>query len=603
MISERQKTNSAETDMSHLALVLRRAAEKFGHKTAMRFKTPQGWMSLSFRDVYGNARSVSKALLALKVQPGEMVGIFSPNRPEWAIADYGILGIRGVSVPIYATSSARQAEYIIRDAGIRIIFVGGREQYSRILELSGSSGIEKIIVFDENPVLENTGSVYFSDLIEAGKKSGRDRELDERFSSASMEDLSTLIYTSGTTGEPKGVMLDHSCFHYSFLAHEKRLAVSEKDVSMCFLPLAHVFERGWSYFALGHGMEIVYCDQAARIVEYLQEVRPTIMCAVPRFYEKIYSAVFEKLKSASERKKKIFKWSIKVGEEVSEKRKDKKTLSPGLKLRHAVADRLVLKKIRQIVGGRIRFFPCAGAPLAKKIEEFFHAAGIFITYGYGLTETTATVTCHENFYFRPGTVGKPIDGVEVRISENGEVLVKGPTVMKGYYNKPQETAAVFADGWFRTGDSGVLEDGYLTITDRIKDLMKTSGGKYIAPQFIETTISRDFYIDQAVVVGDGRKFVSALIVPAFANLEEYARDHHIPFESIEDLVTRGEIIEFYRKRIDDLSKDLADHEKVKRFILLPWAFSQEAGEITPTMKVKRKEIYEKYKETIERMYV
>ena len=588
----------------HLAQMVRNKARQYGGKTALRVKSAGQWKDISYESLGEQVRAAAKALLEMGVKEGEMVGIFSQNQPEWTIADCGILSVRAVSVPIYATNTARQAEYIVNDAEIRIIFVGGAEQYEKIKSFfDGSPYLKKIIVFDDSAVLDGKeSSIFFRDFIEEGRASQKDGELERRLDEASVDDLATLIYTSGTTGEPKGVMLHHSNFYHSFIAHDDRLDVSDRDVSMCFLPLTHVFERAWSYFALGNGMTIAYCDDTTKIVEYLQDVKPTVMCAVPRFYEKIYSAVFEKLETAPPKKKSLFLWAIKTGEDVYMRKKEKKTISPLLGLKHRVAEALVLKKIQDVVGGRIRFFPCAGAPLSRKIEEFFHSAGIRIAYGYGLTETTATVTCHENYHFRPGTVGKPIKGVEVKIAPNGEVLVRGENVMKGYYKKPEATAEVFEDGWFKTGDVGVLEDGYLTITDRIKDLMKTSGGKYIAPQYIETTIGNDHFIEQINIIGDQRKFVSALIVPSFDALEEYARSQNIPFSSREELVKHPAILEFYQKRIDGHQKELAEYEKVKRFTLLDHPFTQDSGEMTPTMKLKRKVIAEKYRDLIDAMY-
>lgn len=588
----------------HLAHMVRNRARQYGGKIALRAKSGGRWKDMTYEALGEQVRAVAKFLLEMGVREGERVGIFSPNRPEWTIADYGILSVRGVSVPIYATNTARQAEYIVNDAEIRILFVGGAEPYEKIRTFfEGSPCLRKIIVFDDGLIPGGKESaVSFSDVIEAGRASKKDADLEKRLEEASMDDLATLIYTSGTTGEPKGVMLHHSNFYHSFLAHNERLDVSDRDVSMCFLPLSHVFERAWSYFALGSGMTIVYCDDTARIVEYLQEARPTVMCAVPRFYEKIYSAVFEKLETAPPKKKKLFLWAIRTGEDVYKKKKEEEPIPLFLGLRHRVAEALVLKKIQGIVGGRIRFFPCAGAPLSRRIEEFFHSAGIRITYGYGLTETTATVTCHEKFHFRPGTVGKPIKGVEVRIAPNGEILVRGGNVMKGYYKKPEATAEVFENGWFKTGDVGVLEDGYLTITDRIKDLMKTSGGKYIAPQYVETVVGNDHFIEQISVIGDGRKYVSALIVPSFDALEEYARSRAVPFSSWEELVRHPDVIAFYRKRIDAHQEELADYEKVKRFALLARPFTQESGAMTPTMKLKRKVIAEAYRDLIDAMY-
>lgn len=589
---------------TNLAAMIHNRIRKYGERTVFRCKEDNQWKDISWNSLGEQIMAASQALLEMGVRAKEMAGIFSQNRPEWSVADYAILTVRAVSVPIYATNTAKQAEYIINEAQIAVLFVGGQEQYDKAMTiLSGSASLKKIIVFDPKVKLHSgDGSMYFADFLAMGRKANRQEDVQERLKRISIDDLATLIYTSGTTGEPKGVMLNHSNFYYSFKAHEKRLDVSDRDISMCFLPLTHVFERTWSYFAVSMGMTIVYCDDTAKIVQYLQETSPTIMCAVPRFYEKIYGTVFEKLESAPKSRKNLFYWAIELGEKVYKRRKDKKSVPWDLKLKHRIAEKLVLKKLQAVVGGRIRFFPCAGAPLSQKIEEFFHSAGITIAYGYGLTETTATVTCHEQFHFRPGTVGKPIEGVQVKIAANGEILVKGETVMKGYYKKPQATAEVFEDGWFKTGDVGVLEDGYLRITDRIKDLMKTSGGKYIAPQLIETTIGNDHFIEQVSIIGDLKKYVSALIVPSFDALEEYAKAKNIDFASREDLIAKPEIIKFYQERIDMHQKELAAYEKVKRFRLLAVPFTQEAGEMTPTMKLKRKVINEKYRPIIDSMY-
>jgi long-chain acyl-CoA synthetase len=588
----------------HLAQMVLNRAKQYSTKIALRAKAGGTWEDISYKSLGEQVEAVGKALLEMGVKEGERVGIFSQNRPEWTIADYGILATRAVSVPIYATNAAKQAEYIVNDAEIRILFVGAQDQYDKIKSFSdGSPYLKTIIAFDEGVKLDDRpSSIYFRDLLKGGRKSGKELELDGRLTNGSTDDLATLIYTSGTTGEPKGVMLNHSNFCHSFFAHDKRLDVSEKDVSLCFLPLTHVFERAWSYFVIRNGMTNVYVDDTSKVIEYLQEVKPTIMCAVPRFYEKFYSGVFEKLETAPAGKRRIFFWAVKVGEEVFLREKEENPVPPLLRLKHGIANALVLKKIRAVVGGRIRFFPCAGAPLSQKIEEFFHAVGITIKYGYGLTETTATVTCHDRYHFKPGTVGKPIDGVEVKIAPNGEILVKGKTVTKGYYKKPEATAEAFEGDWFKTGDVGVLEAGLLTITDRIKDLMKTSGGKYIAPQYVETTVGKDHFIEQIIAIGDRRPFVTALIVPSFAPLDEFSKSRNTLFSSHEEMVKNPMIIEFYQKRIDEQQKELAGFERIKRFTLLPRPFTQEAGEITPTLKVKRKAILEKYGDLIDAMY-
>jgi long-chain acyl-CoA synthetase len=589
----------------HLATALFERIDKYSDRTAIRYRQNCVWREISWNSLGEQVRAAAKGLLAMGVKEGEMVSIFSQNCPEWIVADYAILCLRGVSVPIYATNTPKQAEYIVDEAEIGVVFAGAQEQYDHIRAMHGGSPkLKRIIVFNEGVNLAGAeNAVYFKDFLKEGRRAGGDAGIDQRLQRASMDDLATLIYTSGTTGEPKGVMLHHSTFYHCFVAHKKRLEVSDRDVSMCFLPLSHIFELAWTRFALNQGMLVSCCDDTAKIVEYMQHEHPTIMCAVPRFYEKIYATVFEKLESAPPAKKKLFLWAIKVGEQVFLLRKEQLPVPPILNIKHKIAEALVLKKIRGVVGGRIRFFPCAGAPLSKKIEEFFHAAGVTIAYGYGLTETCATVTCHEKYHSRPGTVGKPIPGVEVRIGESGEIQVKGGTVTKGYYKKPEATAEAFtADGWFRTGDVGVIEDGFLSITDRIKDLMKTSGGKYIAPQLVETLIGNDYYVDQVSIIGDLRQYVTALIVPAFDPLEEYARKHNILFPSREELIQNPEIVQFYEKRIRENTKELARYETVKKFHLLPHPFTQENGEMTPTMKLKRKVINEKYKDVIAGMY-
>ena len=589
---------------THLARMVFDQAARYGAKTALRSKTGDRWHDISYRRLGELIRDAAKALLELGVREGEMVGIYSGNRPEWTIADFAILSVRGVSVPIYATSTAGQAGYIVRDASIRVLFVGNQTQYDRVAGIpEDASPPAVIVVFDDGADLRgNPKGMLWRDFLEKGRSSSRGAELDARLAGATMDDLATLIYTSGTTGEPKGVMLHHANFHHSFLAHDKRLTVSDRDVSLCFLPLAHVFERAWSYYVIGHGMTNVYVGDMTKIIDYLREAKPTIMCAVPRFYEKIYTSVFEKLEADEPWRRNLVLWALGVGEAAYLRRKEKRLLPPHLWLQWLAAEALVLRKLQGIVGGRIRFLPCAGAPLARKIEEFFHSAGIRITYGYGLTETTATVTCHEDHHFRPGTVGKPIDGVEVKIAPNGEILVRGRTVMSGYYRKPEATAEAFEDGWLRTGDVGVLEDGYLTITDRIKELMKTSGGKYIAPQYVESTLAGDPYIEQILVIADGRPYATALIVPAFEALEAYAKTWRIDYSSREELVRDPIIVRFFEGRVEARQKELAGYEKVKRIALLPRPFSQEAGELTPTLKVRRRIVIDRHQDLIDAMY-
>ncbi len=593
---------------THYSQVFWDQVNKYGDRVAMRYKPKDNWVEFTWKQFGDMVNNTSKALIECGIGEQETVGIFSQNMPQWSIADIGSLCIRAIPVPIYATNTAKQAEYIINHAEIKVIFVGDVEQYSKIMQiLPDNKFLQKVIVFKETvPIQKSDKIMYFSDFLKIGQQSLKDNEVKERMSRGTLDDLLTLIYTSGTTGEPKGVMLTHSNALFQAEQHDLRLIdPNENDISLAFLPLSHVFERIWTYYVFAKGMTNNYLEDPAKIVEFIQEVKPTIMCAVPRFYEKIYATVFNRLESAPPAKQKLFKWAIKVGAQHNNRKKDQLFISPILRFKYKIADTLVLKKIRDVVGGRIKFFPCAGAPLSQEIEEFFYACGIFICYGYGLTETTATVTCHEQYNFKFGAVGKPLPNVEVKIDpSNGEILVRGGNVMKGYYKKPEATAEVLSpDGWFRTGDAGFFEEnGELRITERIKDLMKTSGGKYIAPQMIESTIGADHFIEQIAVIGDQRKYVTALVVPSFLALEEYAKAHNISYSSKEELISKPEIIEFYRQRIEEAQKDFARFEKIKKFTLLPQEFTVESGEITPTLKLKRKVIAEKYKDIIDAMY-
>ncbi len=593
-------------ERNHLAVMIHTQIAKYGDKPVLAQKIDGKWETISWKEMGEQIDAVSKALLELDVKENEMVGIFSQNMPQWAIADYGILSIRGASVPIYATNTSKQAEYIVKDAKIKVLFVGSQEQYDNVAPFLKSKNIEKVIVFDSTTKIDKSPKVlYFSDFLEIGKKSKKDKELQKRLGKTKTDDICTLIYTSGTTGDPKGAILTHSNFYSQFNALDQRFPMDENNIQLCFLPLSHAYQRCSDYWVLTHGAMIYYCEDPKKIVDYFGEVRPTYMVGVPRLYEKMYATIYEKLQEASSAKQKLFNWSIETGKKYRYKKSEKKFVSPWLSLQHAIAYKLVLSKIRAILGGRLNFFSAGGAPLAKTIEEFFFAANIFIAQGYGLTETAPMITCNAPGKFKFGTVGTIVPDVEVKFDEDGEILTKGGNLMKGYYNKPKETkAAITSDGWFRTGDIGFLDDeGFLHITDRKKDIIVTAGGKNIAPQNIESTVGKDYYIEQIAVIGDKRKFISALVVPAFAALEEYAKSKKIPFSTHEDLVNNPRIIEMYRKRIDDLSEGhLAHYETIKKFKLLPREFSQDTGEITPTMKIKRKVINERYKDVIDSMY-
>ena len=592
---------------SNLAMLVRKNVKRYGDRIAMRAKENHQWREISWKEMGEKIQASAKALLELGLGEGEMISLFSPNRPEGTIVDVATLSIRGVPVFIYPTSTPRQAAYIINDSESKMVFVGSQDTFDKIADVFDQlPSLKKIVALQPGIHLKgHPHAMDFDAFMALGRRSAGESEIEDRLARSSQDDLLTLIYTSGTTGEPKGVMLTHGNMLCSAAAHDLRLQdLNEKDVSLCFLPLSHIFERAWTYYVLYKGMVNNYLDDPKGIIEFIQEVKPTIMCSVPRFYEKIYATVFHRLESASPLKKRLFHWAVDTGARYHARCRDCLPIPFMLKRMYQLADALVLKKIREVVGGRIKLFPCAGAPLSPEIEAFFYAVGIFICYGYGLSETTATVTCHEPHHFKFGLVGKPLPGVQVKIGLRQEILVKGDTVMKGYFKKPEETAGVFdQDGWFRTGDAGEFDaNGELRITDRIKDLMKTSGGKYIAPQMIETMIGSDHFIEQVTVVADGRRYVSALIAPAFDILEAYAQEHGIPFTSHEDLVRHPAVIELYRRRIDVRSRELANFEKIVTFTLVAHVFSIEKGEVTPTMKIKRKIVQENYQDAINGMY-
>jgi long-chain acyl-CoA synthetase len=584
--------------------MIRESARKFGDKTAMRAKEAGSWKSISYYGLDEQIRDVAKALIIIGLREHETVGIFSPNRPEWAIADFAILNARAISVPIYATSTAKQVQYFVEEVEPKLLFVGNAEQYEKAKPLlSCGSQLKKIVVFDRTVKLASDEAMYFGEFVQMGRQSDNDDELEERLARASGDDIATIIYTSGTTGDPKGVMLTHANLFHQFYALDERFNVEASDRSLCFLPLSHVYERTWSFYIFRNGAENYYVSEPRQIMEYLREVKPTVMVSVPRFYEKIYSTVLFRFEKTSWAKKKLFNWAIATGAEYHNRNKSGKSIGPFLALKYAIADRLVLSKFRETVGGTKKFFGAGGAPLSKEIEEFFFAAGLLICQGYGLTETSPVLTCNAPEAFSFGTVGKSVKGVEIKIDKDGEILVRGANVMKGYYRRAEETGNAFVNGWLRTGDIGEIDqDGFLRITDRLKDILITSHGENVAPMHIEMLVGRDYYIEQIVILGDQRKFISALIVPCFPALEQYANEHNIAYSTHAELVNKPEIIKIYRRRIDSLSSELAKHEKIKRFTLLEKKFSQEAGELTPTMKVKRRIIEKKYKELIDRMY-
>ena len=595
----------------HFAELIHRQAEKYGNRTALKHRdnATGKWLKISWREFSDKVMLTAKAMAEFGIKVQENIGVYSQNMPQCLYTDFGAYGNRVVSIPMYATNSPGQIEYIINDAKIRTLFVGEQLQYNNAFKVQKDSKyLERLVVFDPavkmNP--EDKTSIYFDDFLRLGDNAHAESTVKIRMTEAVPEDLATIIYTSGTTGESKGVMLPHSCYLEAMRIHDVRLPlVTDKDLSMSFLPMTHIFEKAWCYYCLHKGVTIAINQDPKMIQKTLPEVHPTLMCNVPRFWEKVYAGVHEKINSASPAMKKIFLDAIETGRKYNLEYKNKGIPAPcGLKLKFQFYNKTVFTLLKRVLGiERGRFFPVAGAPLSDTVNEFLQSVNIPIAYGYGLSETTATVCFYPEIGFQFGSIGEVMPGVQVKIDPgNNEILVKGKTVMSGYYNNPEETKRAFTeDGFFRTGDAGRLEGNTLFFTERIKDLYKTSNGKYIAPQAIEMVMSGDNYIEQIAVIGDQRKFVSALIVPAYPLLEKYAGEKGISFESREELVKNKDIIRFIEARVEEHQKNLASYEKIKRFTLLPEPFMM-GCELTDTLKLRRPVVLQKYATEIEAMY-
>ena len=595
----------------HFAELIHRQAEKYGNRTALKHRdnATGKWLKISWREFSDKVMLTAKAMAEFGIKVQENIGVYSQNMPQCLYTDFGAYGNRVVSIPMYATNSPGQIEYIINDAKIRTLFVGEQLQYNNAFKVQKDSKyLERLVVFDPavkmNP--EDKTSIYFDDFLRLGDNAHAESTVKIRMTEAVPEDLATIIYTSGTTGESKGVMLPHSCYLEAMRIHDVRLPlVTDKDLSMSFLPMTHIFEKAWCYYCLHKGVTIAINQDPKMIQKTLSEIHPTLMCNVPRFWEKVYAGVHEKINSASPAMKKIFLDAIETGRKYNLEYKNKGIPAPcSLKLKFQFYNKTVFTLLKKVLGiERGRFFPVAGAPLSDTINEFLQSVNIPIAYGYGLSETTATVCFYPEIGFQFGSIGEVMPGVQVKIDPgNNEILVKGKTVMSGYYNKPEETRKAFTeDGFFRTGDAGRLEGNTLFFTERIKDLYKTSNGKYIAPQAIEMVMSGDNYIEQIAVIGDQRKFVSALIVPAYPLLEKYAGEKGISFESREELVKNKDIIRFIEARAEEHQKNLASYEKIKRFTLLPEPFMM-GCELTDTLKLRRPVVLQKYATEIEAMY-
>ena len=584
-------------------------AEKHGDKTVMydRNKLTDPWTSISWSVMNDSVNAVAKALLELGVKPQDRIAQFSQNKSENLIVDFGAYSIRAVVVPIYPTSSQAQVDFITGDAGTEVIFVGGQKQYDIVVEvMKTSKHLKKIVVFEKSVELNNTvDSIYFEEFLAVGIKSLKNEELELRRAESKEEDMACLLYTSGTTGNPKGVIMTHIMFNEAVRIHLIRLAhVKDNDVSLAFLPLTHVFERMWCYFLLNVGTTVYINHNPTEIQTTLKEVRPTLMCAVPRFWEKVYVGVKEVLSGYSPVKLAIVTWATAVGKKhnIDCLRKGK-TPDALLKLNYKLAEKLVFSKLKITLGlDNAKTLPVAGARLSDEITLFFRSIGVPVVYGYGLTESTATVTCFEDQY-EIGTVGSIMPDVQVKIGKENEILLKGKTITPGYYKNTDANQKAFTDdGWFRTGDAGLMKDNKLILTERLKDLFKTSNGKYIAPQEIETRLGTDKYIEQIAVIGDERNFVTAIIAPSIPALEAYAKTNNIPYSDVDELLQLPEINKLIEDRITLHQQGMAGYELIKKFTLIKIPFTIETGELTNTLKIKRAVITQKYKTQIEAMY-
>ena len=596
---------------SLLSVLIQRQAEKYGDRVALRYRDYQTetWISVSWNRFAETVKTVSNALIELGVGVQENIAVFSQNKPESLYMDFGAFGVRAVTVPFYATSSEAQVHYMVNDAEVRFVFVGEQLQYDvafRVMSLG--TQVKQIIIFDKSVRRDTRDetSIYFDEFLKLGEARSRQEEVDKRTSESGNGDIANILYTSGTTGESKGVMLHHSCYEAAFPAHDQRFPqLGDTDVVMNFLPYTHVFERAWTYWCLTMGCTLAVNLRPQDIQKTIKEIRPTAMCSVPRFWEKVYAGVQEKINATTGLKKKLMLDAIKVGREHNLEYILKGLTPPTmLHMKYKFYEKTIYSVLKKTIGiDNGRFFPTAGAAIPPVVQEFVLSVGINMVAGYGLTESTATVSCEENGDHVIGSVGSLMPHTQVKIGEDNEILLRGASVTHGYYKKEAATKAAFTeDGWFRTGDAGYIKDGHLFLTERIKDLFKTSNGKYIAPQAIEAKLVVDRYIDQISIIADERKFVSALIIPEYSLVEEYAVKQGIMYTGMEDLLQNPKVINLFKERIDTLQQQFAHYEQIKKFTLLPHPFSMERGELTNTLKIKRNVLKKNYAAEIEKMY-
>ncbi|MDR1121834.1 MAG: long-chain fatty acid--CoA ligase [Dysgonamonadaceae bacterium] len=593
-----------------LSELIHQRASVFGKKEVIKSRNKETgiWDGISWMDFSSKISRLSEVMLEWGIAVEDKIGVYSQNMEECLTIDFAAFAIRGITVPMYATASATQIRYIIDETGLSLLFVGEQFQYDNACTVMQTcKSLKQLVILDKNVKIKDgdTQSIYFEEFI--SRKTSSAKAVLQRRQSVTEDDTVHILYTSGTMGESKGVILKHANYMEVLKIHDIRLNYLPKEgLSVCFLPLTHILEKAWSFYCLHRGYTLAINQDPREIQQTILEVRPQAMCSVPRFWEKVYAGVQEKIATSNPLIRKLFIHAIKTGEKfVFEYRNRKKKAPWTLRLMFNFYEKTVYRRLKKVIGienGTI--YPCAGAPLSDTINRFIQSVNIPLVYGYGLTETTATVTCFPQTGFTIGTVGKVMPNVAVKIGNDNEILIKGKTIMHGYYRKPEITAEAFTpDGWFRTGDAGYLtENNEIVLTDRIKDLYKTSNGKYIAPQQIEMKLSEDKYIETLVVIGDRRKYVTALIVPSFPDLESYAKAQHIDYRDIQELCNHPAIHALIASRIAPLQQELASFEQIKKFTIIPTAFSITSGELTDTLKLRRAVVQEKYKAAIESMY-
>ena len=596
---------------SHLSVLIHDQARKYGNRSVLTFR-PFGslqWKTVTWNQFSLRVKQVSNAMLNLNIKPQENIAVFAQNCIHYLYTDFGAYGVKAVSIPFYATSSETQIQFMINDAQVRVLFVGEQEQYDKALRVfTLCPSLERIIIFDESVRISpnDPNAMYFSDFLKLGEGLPRQTEVENLWKTADFNDICNILYTSGTTGDSKGVVLTYGQYQAALEANDKCVSVGEGDRSISFLPLTHIFERGWAYLCLSEGAEIIINTYPKEIQDSMRQTHPTCMSSVPRFWEKVYQAVKDKIDRSGAVQKKMFAYALSVGRKYNiEYLSHAKRPPLPLALEYKVVDKTILSLVRKTMGLiKPNIFPTAGAYVSPEVEEFIHSIGLNMVVGYGLTESLATVSCdHLSDGYTLGSVGRPIDGIQIKIGENDEILLKGPTITRGYYKRDSINAVSFdEDGFFHTGDSGYLKDGELFLKERIKDLFKTSNGKYIAPQQIEALLLVDKFVDQAAVIADQRKFVSALIVPAYSQFEEWARDNGVSYSTIDELCAHPKVNAMMKERIDTLQQTLSHYEQIKRFTILPKPFSMESGELTNTLKLRRQVVNKNYREFIDKMY-